>query len=194
MTSPMESSLPVTPRILVLTGSLRAASVTTAIADVAIESPSDRVSTLRSPSLGDLPFYNEDLDTADPPAPVSQLRRSAGEADGLLLVSPVNNGSVSAVLKNAVDWLSRPRGRAALLGKPVAIILAGWSLGSAETHLEEVLHVAGATVVPTTHRALSLKTFRGLPPRDAPPVRDAVERALTALAAASTSEAPTAAA
>ena len=176
---------PVTPTILVLSGSLRTASVTTAIATVALDSPPDCVTTLRSADLQALPFYNEDLDTADPPDPVSMLRRQVAEADGVLVVSPENNGSVSAVLKNAIDWLSRPRGSAALLTKPVAIVVAGWSLTSIETHLEQILQVAGATVVPSLGRVLSLKAFRGQPPRDAAPVRDALDQALTALAAAS---------
>ena len=174
---------PVIPAILVLSGSLRTASVTTAIAAVALDGPPASVTTLRSADLQALPFYNEDLDTADPPGPVVTLRKQVAEADGVLVVSPENNGSVSAVLKNAIDWLSRPRGDAALLAKPVAFVVAGWSLTSVETHLEQVLQVAGATVVPSAGRVLSLKAFRGQPPRDAATVRDALTDALTALAA-----------
>ena len=181
-----------TLRILVLTGSLRTASVTTAIASVALDSPPEGATTVRSANLEALPFYNEDLDTPYPPDSVAQLRRQVAEADGVLLVSPENNGSVSAVLKNAIDWLSRPRGQAALHGKPVAILVAGWSLTSVETHLQQILQIAGATVVPSDGRVLSLKAFRGQPPRDAAPVRTAVNHALTALAAASEPAAPAA--
>ena len=78
--------------------------------------------------LGDVPFYNEDIDTADAPAAVVALRDAAAEADAVLVVTPEYNGSIPAVLKNAIDWLSRPFGAGALKGKPMAVI--GSALGS----------------------------------------------------------------
>jgi len=99
--------------------------------------------------LGEIPPYNEDLE-ADPPEPVLDLRRRIAEADGLLFATPEYNGSVSGVLKNAVDWASRPKGEAVLLNKPAAVI--GASQGAfgavwAQADLRKSLGIAGARVV-----------------------------------------------
>jgi NAD(P)H-dependent FMN reductase len=77
--------------------------------------------------LADLPFYSEDIDRAPIPAGVAKLRDAAVAAAALLIVTPEYNGSMPAVLKNAIDWLSRPYGRGALKDKPLAVI--GASLG-----------------------------------------------------------------
>lgn len=170
-----------TMTVLVLTGSLRSASITTQIAAIALEHPPAGVSTTAAERLDGLPFYNQDLDTSEPSAAVARLRAQVTAADAVLFVTPENNGSVSAVLKNAIDWLSRPRDNAALRDKPAALLVAGWSLTSVEIHLEQILHVAGARVIPSNDRRLSLKTFRGNHPADAPHVRRAITHALSAL-------------
>ncbi len=77
--------------------------------------------------LGDLPFYNEDIDNDDVPASVVALREAAADADAALVVTPEYNGSIPGVLKNAIDWLSRPFGDGALKGKPAAVV--GGSFG-----------------------------------------------------------------
>jgi NAD(P)H-dependent FMN reductase len=167
--------------VLVLSGSLRAGAVTTQIASVALAPDVPGVATALAGDLDAVPLFNADLDTVRPPAPVAALRRRVAAADALLLVSPSNNGSVSAVLKNAVDWLSRPRGFAALQGKPAALLVTGYSVGSVEAHLDHVLAVAGARVVRSAGRALSLRLLDGKRPADAPAVREAVRAALVAL-------------
>lgn len=172
--------------ILVLSGSLRSASITNQIANLALTSTPAGVNTLMAPDLSKLPFYNQDLDTDNPPQAVAELRRLVSVADAVLFVSPENNGSVSAVLKNAIDWLSRPRGAAPLDGRRVALVVAGWSLSAVETHLEHILHVAGADVVFTPGRSINLKSFRGQSPSSAPHVVGAVADALHALADATT--------
>ena len=66
-------------------------------------------------SLGNIPFYNEDIDVeGQVPAAAAALRAAANEADALLLVTPEHNGTMPASLKNAIDWLSRPFGAGAL--------------------------------------------------------------------------------
>jgi chromate reductase len=82
-----------------------------------------------------LPLFNANLDTWQPPEPVANLRREVAAADAVLLVSPANNASVSAVLKNAVDWLSRPRETAAIQRKPAALLVTGYSVDGVEEHL-----------------------------------------------------------
>jgi chromate reductase len=71
--------------------------------------------------LRDLPPYDQDHDTDEPPAPVADLRARIRAADGLLLVTPEYNYGVPGVLKNAIDWASRPAATSPLKRKPVAI-------------------------------------------------------------------------
>ena len=73
-------------------------------------------------SIGDFPFYNQDLETADGPAQVSQARRQVAEADALLMVVPEFNHGIPGVLKNALDWLSRPAFHSVMAGKPVFFV------------------------------------------------------------------------
>jgi NAD(P)H-dependent FMN reductase len=101
--------------------------------------------------LGALPPFDDDLDGEDAPHAVQELRRRIAAADALLVVTPEYNGSIPGVLKNAVDWASRPpRGGAALWGKTAAI--AGATTGQygalwAQQELRRVLGIAGARVI-----------------------------------------------
>lgn len=167
--------------VLVLPGSLRATAVTTRIATVATTAAVPGVTAVLADGLDVIPLYNHDLDTGTPPEPVAALRRRAAAADALLVVSPAHNGSVSAALKNALDWLSRPRGIAPLQGKPVALLVAGYAVTSAEAHLDHILAMAGAQVVASRGRAVSLKQLDGREPGEAPAVQHAVISALSAL-------------
>jgi chromate reductase len=101
-------------------------------------------------ALGHLPLYSEDLDGEGAPAAVLEFRQAVREADAIFFVTPEYNGSISGVLKNAVDWGSRPRGDAALWGKTAAV--AGASTGQfgaiwAQQDLRRVLGIAGARVI-----------------------------------------------
>lgn len=94
-------------------------------------------------NLHDVPLYNEDLDTDTPPVGVVALRDAIRSADALLVATPEYNYGVSGVLKNALDWASRPSGRSVLAGKPVGMI--GASQGAvgtarAQGHLKPVFH------------------------------------------------------
>jgi len=75
-------------------------------------------------SVEDLPFYNGDLEDDGVPNTVSSFQNAVAAADGLLLVTPEYNGSIPAVTKNAVDWLTRPHGSAPISGKPVGVVAA----------------------------------------------------------------------
>src|SRR5246500_3346163 len=112
-------------KVLALVGSLRAASINRQIAELAAEVAPEGVSVTIFDQLGELPFYNEDIDNEDNdnvPAAVTALRAAAAEADAALVVTPEYNGSIPAVIKNAIDWLSRPFGDSALKDKPLAVI------------------------------------------------------------------------
>lgn len=109
--------------VLVLVGSLRAASVNRQIAELAAQNAPAGVVVTVFDGLGELPFYNEDIDTpATVPATAVALRDAAAAADAALVITPEYNGSIPGVLKNAIDWLSRPFGAGALKGKPLAVI------------------------------------------------------------------------
>ena len=110
-------------RVVVLLGSLRAASLNRRIAETLREqAPAGTVVEI-APGLGDLPFYNEELDTDDHvPAEAARLREQVAGADRVLAITPEYNGTMPAVLNNAIDWLSRPYGANALRGKPFAAL------------------------------------------------------------------------
>jgi chromate reductase len=136
-------------RLLAISGSLRAESYNTALARAVADVAPSGVEVELFAGLGELPLFDADLDGDDLPA-VRRLRDAIADADAVLFVTPEYNGSIPGVLKNAVDWASRPRGEAALLGKTVAV--AGASTGQygalwAQQDLRRVLGVAGARVV-----------------------------------------------
>jgi chromate reductase len=91
--------------------------------------------------LGEIPLYDEDLRERGFPAAVIELREAIASADALLVVTPEYNYSVPGVLKNALDWASRPP-QMPLIGKPVAIMGAGPGRGGtlrAQLHLRQIL-------------------------------------------------------
>ncbi|MHB8191186.1 MAG: NADPH-dependent FMN reductase [Ferrimicrobium sp.] len=101
-------------------------------------------------TLGDLPFYDEALDLDGPPSAVLTLRNRVREAYGVVIASPEYNYSYSAVIKNAIDWLSRPQGMSVLQQKPVALVGASPGLFGtlrAQAHLRQVLHGTNSLVI-----------------------------------------------
>jgi chromate reductase len=136
-------------RILAVSGSLRAGSFNSALARAAVELAPDGIEIELYEGLGALPPYDADVDDEETPPAVEALRERIAAADGLLVVTPEYNGSIPGVLKNAIDWASRPRHGAALAGKTVAI--AGATTGNygaiwAQQDLRRVLGIAGARV------------------------------------------------
>ena len=168
--------------VLGLVGSLRAASINRQIAELASEAAPDGVAVTIFEGLGDLPFYNEDIDNdADVPAAVTALRAAAAEADATLVVTPEYNGSIPAVIKNAIDWLSRPFGDSALKGKPLAVIGGAYGqYGGVWAHEEtrKSFGIAGPRVVESIKLSVPFGTLNGQHPREhaevAANVRDAV--------------------
>ena len=107
--------------VCVLVGSLRKASFNRMLANALISlAPSS--TRLDIVDIGGLPFYNEDLDTAAPPAQWTAFRRRVKSADAVLFVTPEYNRSVPAALKNALDVGSRPYGSSVWDRKPGAIV------------------------------------------------------------------------
>src|SRR6516165_4856456 len=109
--------------VLGICGSLRAGSYNKAALRTAIELKPLGM-TIETADIGSFPLYNEDVRAQGFPPPVERFRRQIVAADGLLFVTPEYNYSISGVLKNAIDWASRPPDQP-FAGKPVAIMGAG---------------------------------------------------------------------
>ena len=126
-------------RLFGLSGSLRAASSSAALLRT-LASRLDGRATLKIGEIGNLPHYNADTDGG--PA-VAALIKAIKEADGVVFVTPEYNYSVPGVLKNAIDWASRPAYRSVFKGKPAFVIsVSGGALGGvrAQGHLKYILN------------------------------------------------------
>ena len=127
-------------RILGIAGSLRRESYNRAALRAATELVPEGA-TIGTFELDGIPGFNQD-EEQNPPAKVTELKRRIREADAILFVTPEYNYSVPGVLKNAIDWASRPYGDSAWSGKPAAIM--GASIGMigtarAQYHLRQMM-------------------------------------------------------
>jgi chromate reductase, NAD(P)H dehydrogenase (quinone) len=136
-------------KILGISGSLRERSYNTALLRAAAElAPPD--AEVEIFDLSRIPLYDDDVEAAGDPEPVAELRRAVAEADALLLATPEYNRGTSGVLKNAIDWLSRPALASVLRWKPVAIMGASSGRGGtrrAQQQVRDALVFPGAIVL-----------------------------------------------
>ncbi len=110
-----------TYKVAILIGSLRKESLNRKVAK-AVEALKPAELEFVEVPIGDLPFYNEDLETASPPPQWTEFRNRIKTVDAVLFFTPEYNRSVSAVLKNAIDVGSRPYGQSVFAGKPAGVI------------------------------------------------------------------------
>lgn len=127
-------------KIAVIVGSLRAASYNNALARAIEEAAPEGVEFVYG-NISVLPLFNEELE-AQYPQEATNLKEIIRSADGVLIVTPEYNRGIPGVLKNAIDWVSRPWEGQPLKGKPVAI--AGVSSGKigtavAQSHMRQML-------------------------------------------------------
>jgi chromate reductase, NAD(P)H dehydrogenase (quinone) len=125
-------------KTLGISGSLRKGSFNTAALRAAAELVPDGMS-LELAEIGDIPLYNDDVRQAGYPPAVQRFREQIGAADALLFATPEYNYSMSGVLKNAIDWASRPPDPP-VIGKPVGIMGATgslWGTTRAQYHLRQ---------------------------------------------------------
>ncbi|MGL6235711.1 MAG: NADPH-dependent FMN reductase [Segniliparus sp.] len=172
--------------VLVLVGSVRTGSVNQKLAQVAVDGAPEGVSVQIYPGLELLPHFNQDLEEPPLPEEVARFKEAVGAADALLLVTPAYNGAPSAVLKNGIDWASRPYGSGPIANKPVAVIGAAnnpqggpQSIGFASA----ASTIAGGKVLEETVFAAIRDLPDGEPSKD-PQVVDGVKAVLAALASA----------
>ena len=111
-----------------------------------------------------LPLYNEDIESAGFPEEVQKAKKTVESADGVLFVTPEYNRSVPGVLKNVIDWVSRPYGASSFKGKPVGIIGSSMSpVGTAvaQSDLRHIMLFQGAKVLgqPEVYIASAYEVF-----------------------------------
>lgn len=137
-------------KILVLVGSLRADSFNRKLAEAVRADAPAGVTVEIAQGLGELPFYNEDIDGDAAPSHVTAFRQKVADADRLLIVTPEYNGSTPAVIANAIDWASRPYGEGSIKDKALAVVgTSGGQYGGAWAHenTRKSAGVAGANVI-----------------------------------------------
>ena len=122
-------------KIAALVGSIRQDSFNKKLAKNLIRLAPENI-TMEIVEIGQLPFYNEDLDTDSPPKEWVDFREKIKTYDGIFLFTPEYNRSISGVLKNALDVGSRPYGKSVWNGKPAAVASVSMSplAGSIANH------------------------------------------------------------
>ncbi|WP_105103676.1 NADPH-dependent FMN reductase [Microbulbifer pacificus] len=146
------------PRLLALAGSLRQNSWNRHLAAAAAQMARDAGAEVVEVNLRDypLPLFDEDIEAVGVPEPVRRLKDLFASVDGLLIASPEYNGSVTAALKNLIDWVSRPDGqygRAEVFqGRRAALFATSpGGLGGMRglNHLRDILQPLGTWIAPT---------------------------------------------
>ena len=142
--------------VLAFAGSLRTGSLNRALLRAAVELAPEGL-TLETLDLRPIPLYDGDVEAAGLPEPVQRLRARIAAADGLLIATPEYNSSIPGVLKNAIDWASRPPDQPCA-GKPLATLGAtpgGFGTVRAQAHLRQVCAALGMLALPTPELRVS---------------------------------------
>jgi NAD(P)H-dependent FMN reductase len=148
-TDPLPSSV-VTSSLLAVSGSLRAGSANTGLVRMAARVAPDSLAVTVRDGIDLLPYYNADVDTpATVPDVCTAWRHDVAAADALFLAVPEYNYGPSGVIKNAIDWLTRPLGEHAIRGKVIAVVTSAGRGGGSHVQppLVEILGLLGNTMV-----------------------------------------------
>jgi chromate reductase len=126
-------------KVLGIAGSLRKNSFNKSLLEAAVELQPENMD-IEIFDISDIPLYNEDIRVTGDPEPVKLFKQKIADADALLIATPEYNYSIPGVLKNAIDWASRPPAESPLNGKPMAMMGAGGRMGTvrAQNHLRQV--------------------------------------------------------
>jgi chromate reductase, NAD(P)H dehydrogenase (quinone) len=131
-------------KVLGISGSLRRDSYNHALLREAAERLPAGAGWSEFERLREIPPYDADLEAEATPDAVAELRQAMRDADAVLVATPEYNHSIPGVLKNALDWASRPAGQSALMGKPAAVIGASTGMFGAVWAQAETRKVLGA--------------------------------------------------
>jgi chromate reductase, NAD(P)H dehydrogenase (quinone) len=147
----MKGGQAVADKVVALAGSLRRESFNRALLRAARELAPQGME-IELIEIGELPFYNADVEAQGDPPSVAAYKASLVDADGVVIATPEYNDGIPGVLTTAIDWGSRLPGRAPLTGKPVALMGASpGRIGTAraQLHLRQLLsHVHARTLPP----------------------------------------------
>jgi chromate reductase, NAD(P)H dehydrogenase (quinone) len=128
-------------RVIGISGSLRSGSYNRALLEAAAELSGPDM-TIDPFDLGEIPLYSYDIEQRGDPGPVQRFKQAIATADGMLIATPEYQQGVPGVLKNALDWASRPYGGSVLEDKRVAIMGASPAMtgtARAQTQLRQAL-------------------------------------------------------
>lgn len=137
-------------KIAGISGSLRKDSWNTAALRTLQQLAPDRLE-IDIITLHDVELFDEDVEARGWPPNVQKLRDRVEPADAVIFASPEYNYSIPGVLKNAIDWLSRPERESPIFGKPAAIIGASPSMigtARAQAHLRDIVFYNGMPLLP----------------------------------------------
>ena len=133
-----------------IAGSLRRGSFNRGLLRAAVEVAPTSI-RVAVHDLDDIPLFNADVEALGDPGPVGRLKAAIGAADAVLIATPEYNRCVPGVLKNAIDWASRPHRQSVLTNKPIAIMGAstgGGGTARAQAHLRDGLGYTNGLVLP----------------------------------------------
>ena len=136
--------------VIGIAGSLRRASINRGLVRAAVE-VAPRGTNVVPYDLAEIPMFNADVEALGDPPAVADFKRAIAQADALLIATPEYNHCVPGVLKNAIDWASRPARESVLTSKPVAIMGASSGRGGtarAQAHLRDGLAYTNGFVLP----------------------------------------------
>ncbi len=178
-----------TQSVLAIAGSLRSGSLNLRLIEAAADCAPPGIEVRVYRGLAELPPFNQDLEAAAFAAgPVRELREQVASAHALLIATPEYNHSVPGVLKNAIDWLSRPLSGEVLAGKPVAVVGASagrWGTRLAQAALRQALFATESLVLtgPALYLAQANEAFDAGGRLTDQAARSALQKILLALAA-----------
>ena len=159
-------------RVLGISGSLRRDSLNSALLRAAAERLPAGAELVEYERLREIPPYDADLEVEGTPAVVEELREAVRSADAVLVATPEYNHSIPGQLKNALDWVSRPAGESALMGKPAAAIGASTGMFGAvwaQAEARKVLGALGGRVVEPSCRSPARPTSTPTAGSSSPP-------------------------
>ena len=136
--------------VLGIAGSLRRASYNRGLIRAAADVAPEGIRVIPY-ELGDIPLFNSDIEEDGDPEPVARFKQAVAGADALLIATPEYNHCVPGVLKNAIDWASRPARQSVLTNRPIAIMGAttgGGGTARAQAHLRDGLAYTRGLVLP----------------------------------------------
>ena len=143
--------MPSSYKIAGISGSLREGSYNSAALKTLKDMAPDALD-ISLLSLQNIEPFNEDVEAEGWPVNVARLRNEVQDSEGVIIATPEYNYSVPGVLKNAIDWLSRPTGKSPLTSKPVGLVGASPSkvgTARAQAHLRQSLYYIGMPLLPT---------------------------------------------